>query len=113
MQVIKLTGGGEYIRVLENAIQFGLPVLLENIGEELDPTLEPLLLKQVFKQAGVNCIRLGDSSIEYSSDFRFYMTTKLRNPHYLPEIAVKVSSNEFCLVMYLFATVPLKKKHCT
>jgi len=23
-------------------------------------------------------------------DFKFYLTTKLRNPHYLPEIAVKV-----------------------
>ena len=24
-------------------------------------------------------------------DFRFYITTKLRNPHYLPEVSVKVS----------------------
>jgi len=47
LQVIKLSEGGEYIRTLENAIQFGLPVLLENVGEELDPSLEPLLLKQV------------------------------------------------------------------
>jgi len=28
-------------------------VLLENVGEELDPILEPLLLKQTFKQGGV------------------------------------------------------------
>lgn len=46
LQVIKLGDAG-YMRTLENAIQFGLPVLLENIGEELDPALEPLLLKQV------------------------------------------------------------------
>lgn len=46
LQIIKL-GDSNYIRTLENAIQFGLPVLLENIGEELDPALEPLLLKQV------------------------------------------------------------------
>ncbi len=51
-------------------LQFGLPVLLENVGEELDPSLEPLLLKQIFKQGGVSCIRLGDSTIEYSSGFR-------------------------------------------
>ena len=31
------------------ALQVGLPVLLENVGEELDPSLEPLLLKQLFK----------------------------------------------------------------
>jgi len=39
-------------------------------GEELDPSLEPLLLKQTFKQGGNTCIRLGDSTVEYSNDFR-------------------------------------------
>lgn len=47
LQVIKLSESGDFLRVLENAIQFGLPVLLENVGEELDPSLEPLFLKQV------------------------------------------------------------------
>lgn len=90
--MIKATvgGGGDLARTLENAVPFGLPVLLEDVREELDPSLEPLLLKQVFKQGGVPCIRLGDATVEYSSDFKFYMTTKLRNPHYLPEVAVKV-----------------------
>lgn len=39
---------------------------------------------------GVECIRLGESTIEYSSDFKFFITTKLRNPHYMPELATKV-----------------------
>lgn len=64
LTVIKLTDG-DYLRTLENAVQFGQPVLLENVGEELDPSLEPLLLKQIFKQGGCNCIRLGDSTVEY------------------------------------------------
>lgn len=72
---------------------------MENIGEELDPILEPLLLKQTFKQAGSICIKLGDSTIEYSKDFRFYMTTKLRNPHYLPETSVKVTLLNFMITM--------------
>lgn len=29
--------------------------------------------------------------------FRFYITTKLRNPHYLPEIAVKVTLLNFMI----------------
>lgn len=49
LSVIKLTDG-DYMRTLENCIQFGTPLLLENVGEELDPSLEPLLLKQTFKQ---------------------------------------------------------------
>ncbi|KAM7353017.1 dynein heavy chain at 36C isoform 1-T1 [Cochliomyia hominivorax] len=87
----------DYTRVLENAIQFGLPVLLENIGEELDPLLESILLKQLFKQGGTLCIKLGDSVIEYNHNFKFYMTTKLRNPHYLPEVAVKVTLLNFMI----------------
>ncbi|XP_060913896.1 dynein axonemal heavy chain 12 [Labrus mixtus] len=96
LSVIKLTDG-DYMRTLENCIQFGTPLLLENVGEELDPSLEPLLLKQIFKQGGVDCIRLGESVIEYSCEFRFYITTKLRNPHYLPELATKVSLLNFMI----------------
>eukprot|EP00983_Pelagomonas_calceolata_P103479 1158917-Pelagomonas_calceolata.AAC.5 len=66
-------------------------------SEELDPSLEPLLLKQTFKQGGNTCIRLGDATVEYSSDFRFYITTKLRNPHYLPEVSVKVTLLNFMI----------------
>lgn len=47
--------------------------------------------------AGMNCIRLGDATIEYSADFRFYITTKMRNPHYLPEVAVKVTLLNFMI----------------
>ncbi|XP_015752501.1 PREDICTED: dynein heavy chain 12, axonemal-like [Acropora digitifera] len=96
LSVIKLTDS-DYIRTLENSIQFGNPVLLENVGEELDPSLEPLLLKQTFKQGGVKCLRLGESVIEYSDDFRFYITTKLRNPHYLPELSTKVTLLNFMI----------------
>lgn len=47
--------------------------------------------------AGVDCIRLGDATIEYSDQFRFYITTKLRNPHYLPEVSVKVTLLNFMI----------------
>ncbi|XP_060786498.1 dynein axonemal heavy chain 7-like [Neoarius graeffei] len=96
LHVIKLSDGN-FVRTLENCIQFGTPVLLENVGEELDPILEPLLLKQTFKQGGSVCIRLGDATIEYSPNFRFYITTKLRNPHYLPETSVKVTLLNFMI----------------
>ncbi|KAK3519072.1 hypothetical protein QTP70_016355, partial [Hemibagrus guttatus] len=96
LSVIKLTDA-DYMRTLENCVQFGTPLLLENVGEELDPSIEPLLLKQIFKQGSMDCIRLGESVIEYSSDFRFYITTKLRNPHYLPELATKVSLLNFMI----------------
>jgi len=36
-------------------------------------------------------IKIGDSIIEYDKNFKFYLTTKLRNPHYLPEVSTKVT----------------------
>ncbi|KAG8249565.1 Dynein heavy chain 6, axonemal [Homalodisca vitripennis] len=40
-------------------------------------------------------IRLGDSDVEYDSNFRLYVTTKLANPHYLPEICIQVTLINF------------------
>ena len=59
--------------------------------------MEPLLLKQTFKQGGSICIKLGDQIIEYAPDFRFYITTKRRKPHYLPETSVKVTLLNFMI----------------
>ncbi|XP_032872211.1 dynein heavy chain 2, axonemal [Amblyraja radiata] len=77
----------DYMRVLENGVQFGSPVLLQNVQEELDPSLGPILNKSVTKAGGRLLMKLGDKEIEYNQDFRFYITTKLSNPHYPPEIS--------------------------
>jgi dynein heavy chain len=42
-------------------------------------------------------IKIGDSTIEYDMRFRFYLTTKLRNPHYLPEVSTKVTLLNFMI----------------
>lgn len=89
LTVVKLSDS-DLSRSLESAIQFGTTLLLENVGEELDPLLEPVLLKLTFQQGGTTCINLGDNVIEFSPDFRLYITTKLRNPHYLPAVSLSV-----------------------
>ncbi|XP_044910410.1 dynein axonemal heavy chain 6 isoform X5 [Felis catus] len=94
LKIIKLTDTN-FLRTLENSIRLGLPVLLEELRETLDPALEPILLKQTFMSGGRLLIRLGDSDIDYDKNFRFYMTTKLPNPHYLPEVCIKVTIINF------------------
>ncbi|XP_051801201.1 dynein axonemal heavy chain 6 isoform X2 [Acanthochromis polyacanthus] len=94
LKVIKLTDPS-FLRTLENAIRMGMPVLLEELNETLDPALEPILLKQTFVAGGRTLIRLGDSDIDYDKNFRFYMTTKMANPHYLPEVCIKVTIINF------------------
>lgn len=96
LDVIKLSDK-DFLRSLENAVRFGKPCLLENVGEELDPALEPILLKQTFKQQGSLVIKLGDAIIPYHEDFKFYITTKMPNPHYTPEVSTKVTLVNFTL----------------
>lgn len=129
LKVIKLTTTN-FLRSLENAIRLGLPVLIEDLGESLDPALEPILLKQVgrwsrdmalivdfntsssslikvfvfqtYQSSGRLLIRLGDTDIDYDEHFKLYMTTKLANPHYLPEVCIKVNQRRFVLEQMLF-----------
>lgn len=46
-------------------------------------------------QGPTTILRLGDSDIPYSHEFKFYVTTKMRNPHYLPELSIKVTLINF------------------
>ena len=52
--------------------------------------LQPLLERAIFKAGSLNMIRLGDNTIEYNNNFKLYLTSKLPNPHYAPEVCVTV-----------------------
>lgn len=94
--VIRLNEPDSY-RILENSIQFGLPVLLEKLKEDFDPSMEAVLQKQLFKQDGQDCVKLKDSVVEYSENFRLYITTELDNPKYTPDIAMVVNMVNFTM----------------
>ncbi|KAL0028415.1 hypothetical protein WJX77_005025 [Trebouxia sp. C0004] len=94
LKLVKLSQPN-FLRLIEGAVRLGQPVLIEEVGEAIDPALEPLLLKQVFKQGGQSLIHLGDSDVEYHPGFQLYMTTPLANPHYLPEVCIKVTLVNF------------------
>ena len=42
-------------------------------------------------------LKLGDKEIEYNPNFKFYITTKLSNPHYAPEISTKTTIVNFAV----------------
>jgi len=87
------------LQTVELGIQFGKWVLLENIGENLDPALEPVLQQQKLKDGTSWKIKLGDKEVSYDDKFRFFMTTTLANPHYSPETSVKVTLLNFAITM--------------
>ncbi|VDN98570.1 unnamed protein product [Rodentolepis nana] len=87
-----------YMQILAQAIQNGWPVLLQNILKTLDPGLDPVLNKSLIKSGGAELMRLGDKEVEYNHDFRFYITTKLSNPCYPPEICTKTTVVNFAVM---------------
>lgn len=50
-KVIKLSNS-KFLNIIESSIKLGFPVLLENVEEKLDPSLEPILTKNIFKFQG-------------------------------------------------------------
>jgi dynein heavy chain len=57
------------------------------VQEELEPSIEPVLIRAIIKKSSKMYIKLGDSEVEYNKDFRMLMLSKLMNPHYKPEYA--------------------------
>jgi dynein heavy chain len=64
---------GSIAKQLETAIELGQWVLLENIGEKLDPALEPLLQLQRIRKGEPRQIQFGDKSLTYSEGFDFFL----------------------------------------
>ena len=69
--------------------------MIENIENEVDPMLDPLLEKQWVKKGRNKLIKLGDQDLDYDERFRLYMTSRLANPHFSPELAAKTTIIDF------------------
>jgi len=96
LKALKFTDG-HYLKFLEAGIRVGNPILIENIGEEMDPAIEPLLQKQIVVKGQSMTLKLGDTVIDYDKNFKFLLTTKYSNPHYLPEVSTKVTLINFMI----------------
>uniref|UniRef100_A0A4X1URR4 Dynein axonemal heavy chain 17 n=1 Tax=Sus scrofa TaxID=9823 RepID=A0A4X1URR4_PIG len=82
LKAIRL-GQKSYLDIIEQAISEGDTLLIENIGETVDPVLDPLLGRNTIKKG--KFIKIGDKEIEYHPSFRLILHTKCFNPHYKPE----------------------------
>jgi len=85
---------------LKDALRFplqeGYPVLIESIENEVDPMLDPILEKQIIvKGSKKKLIKLADQEMDYDDSFRLYMTSRLGNPHFSPELAAKTTIIDF------------------
>ena len=91
----------DILRTMENAVRYGAPVLLEDVPETgLDAVLDSILLRQLSAGTGGQmCLTIGDSQVPYDPNFRLFITTRIANPHFLPEMSIKVSLINFSITM--------------
>ncbi|XP_073974323.1 dynein beta chain, ciliary-like isoform X3 [Rhodnius prolixus] len=92
LRVIRL-GHKHYLDKIEKAVTDGATLLIENIGETIDPVLDNLLGRNLIRKGKV--LKIGDREIDYSSKFRLILQTKLANPHYQPEIQAQTTLINF------------------
>jgi dynein heavy chain len=87
----------DYVKTIETAVSLGTPVLLQDILEDIDPAIDTVVSKAIIRKGSRASIKIGDRVLDYNDNFKLYITTKLANPHYTPEICTKVCLLNFAV----------------
>ncbi|KAF1784691.1 P-loop containing nucleoside triphosphate hydrolase [Phytophthora cactorum] len=91
------------MQVVEDCLVGGNPVLIEDVTEALNPSLEPVVaIKPSQRPADSKrttrklFVKLDDRLVETDAErFRLYLTTKLANPHFVPDVYIRVNVINF------------------
>eukprot|EP00929_Paragymnodinium_shiwhaense_P087549 TRINITY_DN476_c0_g6_i1.p1 TRINITY_DN476_c0_g6~~TRINITY_DN476_c0_g6_i1.p1 ORF type:complete len:3651 (-),score=1240.57 TRINITY_DN476_c0_g6_i1:538-10725(-) len=88
---------------LKDQIEFtmgeGLAMIVENVENEIDPMLDPVLEKAIVKKGKNMYINVSDQNMDYSDKFALYFTSRLPNPHFSPELCARCTIIDFTVTL--------------
>lgn len=85
-----------FLKNLEKSLRFGRPLLVQDV-EKIDPILNSVLNKEVYKTGGMVLIRVGDQQIDFNPNFSMFMVTRNSNARFTPDLCSRVTFVNFTI----------------
>jgi dynein heavy chain len=76
-----------------------LAIAVENVGENFDSVIDPILGRNIIKRGRRNLILVGDREVEFNPKFRLFLQTKLANSHFKPKIQAQTTVISFTVTL--------------
>lgn len=90
---------GKFMEKFRPCLEYGWPLLIQNIENEVDPEIDPVLEKQIIVKGRKNYVNLSGQTYEWVDGFKLFMTSRLGNPHFSPELAAKTTIIDFTVTI--------------
>ena len=90
----------DYMKTIIECIKMGWPCLCQNIHEDIPQIFNPILIKSIKEtnnRQSPLILEIDGQEINYNPSFRLYLSTRLFNPRYKPEIFSKLSIINFAI----------------
>ncbi len=84
---------------LEFCMGNGKSLLITGIEDEIDPMLDPVMVKQISRKGKKMFINVSDKVMDYDENFMMYFITRLPNPNFSPELQAKTTLIDFTVTL--------------
>ena len=84
---------------LKPCMEDGKTLIIEGIENEVDPILDPVLEKQISIRNKSKYVDVGGTDIDWNDSFRMFLTCRLPNPAFSPELSAKTTIIDFTVTL--------------